>query len=208
MRAGLSFQNYPSGRCLDSRSCRHAVWCGFGMSGADDQDTNGCTGEPQNRRPCVLRWLRQRGYSPFAYLSSKQRACWRGSSQEPWDSLWCCPSSSSHWDTSTWVGDMASFSSSSTVSFFLSHFSQNLGRSTSDSQGRLLSRLKCYHNTKVQWARRCFSRLQNILTALFIWTVTKIMTITNKELCCQRELKPVETACLIMKHICADCVVS
>lgn len=30
------------------------------------------------------------------------------------------------------------------------------------------------------------------------------MTITNKDLCSRRELKPIETTCLLMKHICAD----
>lgn len=63
---------------------------------------------------------------------------------------------------------------------------------------------KSYHNTTVQWARQCHSRLHNIMTALFMQTVTESMKITNKDLCSQRELKLIETAIVVMKHICAD----
>lgn len=146
---------------------------------------------------CVtLRRFWRRRYSSFLLRSLKQRACWRGSSQELWGCLWCCPSSPSHWAASTWIGATGSFSSSSTPPSFLSHCSQSLGRSTSEVGDMQRTILAWFNNTLEH------SSLQTTTAALFIWTVTERVKITNKDRCSQGEIKLRRCALFNETHLC------
>lgn len=61
-------------------------------------------------------------------LRLNQKVCWHGFLQDRWVCLWSCPLSSFHCAASTWVGPMASFSSSSMSSSLSLHFLQSLAR--------------------------------------------------------------------------------